>query len=240
MMRLSRTALLASALLLGARAAGAQTITSPYRYVDQTQSVGVILGYQWTDPDITLPDSSQVPVGAQSGPMVGLRYALRAAGPLTIEASVTVMPTERQLFGPEFSADSSEVVVEDLGVAVPATVVSLDLGGRFHLTGPRTWKGLAPFLAASAGMVADVRGTFDEEEDADLDSSERFRFGPSFAVGASLGTDWFASRSTSLRVELSGRLWSLETPSGFLFLRRTGQDEWNPVVGLSVGGAFHF
>lgn len=240
MMRLSRIALLASVLLLGARAAGAQTITSPYRYVETTQSVGVILGYQWTNTEITLPDSTEVPVGPKSGPVYGIRYALRASGPLTLEAAVTVMPTERQLYGPVFNEDSSAITVEDLEVAVPSTVVSLDIGGRFHVTGPRTWNGLAPYVGASAGLVADVRGTFDEEEEADLTESERFRFGPSFAVGAALGTDWFASRSTSIRVELSGRLWSFKTPSGFTFLRRTGLDEWNPVLGLSVGGAFHF
>jgi hypothetical protein len=240
MMRLSRTALLASALLLGARAAGAQTITSPYQYIEPTQSIGVILGYQWTDSEITLPDSSKVPVGPKSAPMYGIRYSIRASGPLTIEGSVTVMPTERQLFDPEFTNDTSAVAIEDLGVAVPATVVSLDAGFRFNITGPRTWNGLAPYVAATAGVVADVRGSFDEEEEAELDDAELFRFGPSFAVGASLGTDWYASRNTSLRVELTGRLWSLETPSGFLFIRRTGQDEWNPVVGLSVGGAFHF
>ena len=34
----------------------------------------------------------------------------------------------------------------------------------------------------------------------------RFRFGPSFAVGAGLGTDWFPVPNASLRVEATGRL----------------------------------
>ena len=240
MMRLSRTALLASVLLLGARTAAAQTIPSPYRHVETSQMVGVFAGYQWIDDNISLTDSTEAAMGVQSAPVVGVRYQIRASGPVSIEGAVTVSPSKRQLFEPEFNADSTEVGAADLGVSVPATIVSVDAGLRFFLTGARTWKGLAPFVGAGASLLGDIRGTFDEEEDADLEPIERFRFGPAFAVNAALGTDWFVRENASLRVELSGRLWNMETPAGFLFIRTTDQDEWNPVVGLTVGGAIHF
>lgn len=239
-MRLSRTALLASVLLLGATTAAAQTIPSPYRHVETAQSAGAFVGYLWVDSNITLTDSTEAAMGPASAPAFGLRYSIRASGPLSVEGTLLVSPSERKLFVPEFINDSSAVIASETDVTVPSTIVSLQAGLRFSITGARTWRGLAPFVAASAGLVGDIRGTLNEEEDAELDEAEVFRFGPAFAVGAALGTDWFVSENTSVRVELSGQLWQMETPSGFLFIRATGQDEWNPVAGLSVGGAIHF
>jgi hypothetical protein len=241
MIQRSRTALLAAlALTLGARAAAAQTITSPYEYIEPSSRVGVTVGYLFTESDVRLTDSTSAALGPKSAPVFGVNYALRVSGPVSLEAGVSVSPTERQLYGPVFNADSTVITAEDLEVSVPATIVMGDVGLRFHLTGPRTWNGLAPFVAANAGITADVRGTFQEEREAGLAATELFRFGPGFALGAALGTDWFPTQRTSLRVEANGRLWRMRTPSGLLSNRDVDQREWNPVVGVSVGGAFHF
>lgn len=240
MMRLSRTALLASALLLGARAAAAQTISSPYDYIERSQGVGFTVGYLFTDPNVALDTATSAEMGHQSAPVFGVRYHVRASGPLSVDGAVSMSPGERKLFTPQYTADSLDIDAVDTGTTLPSTVVMADLGLRFHLTGARTWNGLAPFIAGSGGLVADVRGTFNEEREADLAEGERFRFGPTFAVGAALGTDWFPRQNTSLRLELQGRLWKLETPPGFLIDRDTEESQWNPVVGLTVGGAIHF
>jgi hypothetical protein len=239
MMRLSRTVLLlALALTAGARAASAQTIPSPYQHVEPAQSAGVFVGYLFTDPDVGLPDSTTLPLGPQSGPVFGVRYQLRAAGPLSIDASVGAMLTDRRLFGAETDEDSVFVGPEDLETTVPSTVVMADVGLRFFVTGARTWNGLAPFVVGTGGLVGDVRGSFDEEEE--IDDAALFRFGPSFAVGAGLGTDWFPVPNASLRIEAMGRLWRQSTPSAFLELRTDERSEWNPVLGITVGGAIHF
>jgi hypothetical protein len=239
MMRLSRTVLLlALALTAGARAAAAQTIPSPYDYIEKAQAAGVFVGYLFTDPDVGLPDSTTLPLAPQSGPVFGVRYQLRAAGPLSIDASVGVSPTERKLFAAELDADSVFVGPLDLETTVPATLVMADVGLRFFVTGARTWKGLAPFVVGAGGLVGDIRGTFDEEEEISEDA--KFRFGPSFAVGAGLGTDWFPVPNASLRVEAMGRLWRVNTPSAFLELRTDERSEWNPSLGITVGGAIHF
>jgi opacity protein-like surface antigen len=239
MMRLSRTVLLlALALTAGARAAAAQTIPSPYDYIEKAQSIGVFGGYLFTDPDVGLPDSTTLPLGPQSGPVFGVRYQIRAAGPLSIDAQIGVSPTDRRLFAAETNEDSVFVGPVDLGITVPSTLVMADVGLRFYVTGPRTWNGLAPFVVGMGGVAGDVRGTFDEEEDVSDDA--KFRFGPSFAVGAGLGTDWFPVPNASLRVEATGRLWRMNTPSAFLELRTDERSEWNPVLGISVGGAIHF
>lgn len=240
-MRLSRTALLAAlALSVGARAAAAQTIPSPYEHVETTHRVGVIAGYLFTDPDVSLTDSTSAALGHQSAPMFGVRYSLRASGPLSVAASVAVSPGERKLFAPRVNLDSTVVSAEDVGMTVPSTVVMADVGLRFDLTGPRTWRGLAPYAAGNGGIVADIRGSFNEETEAELPASALFRFGPAFAVGGALGTDWFPNQRASLRVEVQGRLWRLNAPTGLLSDRTQERSEWNPVVGLSVGGAIHF
>ena len=240
MMRFSRTALLAAlALLPGARAA-AQTVPSPYRHIETSQSIAVTAGYLFTDPEVTLTDSTSAELGHRSAPVVGLRYQLRASGPLSIEFSAAVSPGERNLYGPAYNADSTVVTAEDLGVAVPSTIVMGDVGLKFNLTGARTWNGLAPYFSAAGGIVGDIRGTLPEEREADIPATARFRFGPAFAVGGALGTDWFPNRRTSLRLEAQGRLWRMRTPSGLLTNRNADQREWNPVVGLTLGAAFHF
>ena len=238
MTRTTRTALLlAAALLPAARASAAQTIPSPYRYVETTQSVGAFAGYLWAERSVSITDSTSVGLGPASAPVAGIRYQLRATGPLSVDASLAVSPSERRIIKAAFVDDSSRVEGQDLGLTVPSTIVMADLGLRFNLTGPRTWRGLAPFVAGSAGLVADVRGTFDEE--AELEEDERFRFGPSLAVGAALGTDWFPTPSLSLRLEGQGRLWRMSTPTGFS-LTRGERSEWNPVAGITLGGAIHF
>ncbi|HYW11550.1 MAG TPA: hypothetical protein VE871_06315 [Longimicrobium sp.] len=241
MMRFSRTALLAAlALTLGARAGAAQTIPSPYRHIETTHTVGAFAGYLITDPDVFLTDSTSAELGHQSAPVFGLRYGIRASGPLSIDVSAAVSPGERKLFGPSYNNDSTLVTAEDLGVTVPSTVVMGDLGLRFNVTGARTWNRLSPYVAANGGIVADIRGGFAEETAAELPSTALFRFGPTFAVGGALGTDWFPNQRTSLRLELQGRLWRMRTPSGLLSDRTEDLREWNPVVGLTVGGAIHF
>jgi opacity protein-like surface antigen len=240
MTRITRTALLlASALLLGPGAAAAQTIPSPFRRIETTQSVHVFGGYLVPDRNVSLTDSTSVPFGPEAAPVFGVRYQVRASGPLSVEGSFAISPTQRRLFAPEYLNDSTRIEPEDLGVDVPALVAMGDIGLRFHLTGPRTWNGLAPFVVGMGGLVGDLAGGHPAEEEAEIDATERFRLGPGFAVGAGLGTDWFPTQNVSLRLELTGRLWRMNTPEGFS-IARTERGEWNPVGGLTVGGAFHF
>lgn len=240
MMRFTRTALLlALALAAGVRAAAAQTIPSPYQHIEQTKSVGVFGGYMFNDPDISLTDSTSLPIGPQPGPLFGVRFQARASGPLSIEAGVGVSPTDRRLFSVTTRADSSFGDPVDLETTVPSTLLMGDVGLRFHLTGARTWNGLAPFVVGTGGLAADVRGTFDEEKDVRKEAL--FRFGPAFAVGAGFGTDWFPTSNASIRIEAAGRLMRMSTPNAFLGGNPNAErSEWNSAVSISVGGAFHF
>ncbi len=239
MTRLQRTApLLALALLAGAARGAAQTIPSPYEHIERSQRLGAFAGYLLLSPDLALDDSTEIGVAPRSAPVFGIRHAIRVAAPLEFQTSLWASPSSRDLWTVVFSADSLSATPTPVGESVAATLVGADLGLRLGLTGDRTWNRLAPFVGASGGIVADVRGSFASEEGVPADAL--YRLGPSFALGANLGTDWFPAPNASLRLELQGQLWRLSPPEGFTPLRATSRSEWNPGARVSVGAAIHF
>ena len=238
MTRLSRTLLPALALVFCARAAAAQSITSPYDYVNKAQSVRLIGGYLFTSPSLALSDSTEAELGPRSAPLVGVQYQLRASGPLSVALMLGYSPSERKVFTAEALADSTAIRPIDTGRMAKSPVAMAEASLIFHLTGPRTWNGLAPFLLASGGVAAEVGGR-DETED-DVPATKRYDFGPSFAVGAGVGTDWFPTDRLSLRLELHGRLWRLSAPEGFIPATEQSISEWANASGVTVGAAYHF
>jgi hypothetical protein len=226
------------ALLLSVGSAAAQTIPSRYRYIEETQRLGVFAGYLALARGLEVNDSVSIPIGPRSAPVVGVRYGVRLSGALDFQTSLSVIPTSRDLWSIRFSADSTVRTPQDLEESVSATIVEGDVGLRLSLTGPRTWNGIAPYAGVSAGLVTDLRGVQEAEEE--IPDLARFRVGPSFALGANLGTDWFLAPRTSLRIDLQGKLWRMSTPEGFVPGRRSGRGEWNPGIGVNVGGAIHF
>jgi hypothetical protein len=240
MNRLSRAALAALALLLsaGASPARAQTIPSPFRYIQHNQSLSAFGGYLWTDPMVALSDSTEAELGARSAPVFGVRYGLRFGGPLSGDVALAFIPSERKVFLAQVNADSTEITPVFTGNTASAPLLMLEGSLRFHLTGDRTWNGLAPFVAVTGGLVSEVGGT--DPAETDLTNAERFDFGPAFAVGGAAGLDWFVSDRFSLRVDVSGRLWRESPPQGLQPPGSRRETEWSPVTGVSLGGAFHF
>jgi hypothetical protein len=231
-----RTLIATFALLLGsAPGALGQRITSPFRYIEPKQSVGLFGGYLVTDPSIAFDSTTQVSPGPRSAPIVGVRYQLRFGGPLSGEVAVAFSPTEREVLAP--STDPARPAPQRTGATTDAQLLIGDVGLVLHLTGPRTWHGLAPFLAANGGVVADVAGSGEAEEG--ISETARFDFGPSFAVGGGIGTDWFPSQRFSVRLEVRDRLWRIDVPEG---LRPTRQEisEWTNNATFALGAALHF
>ena len=238
-MRLPRIALpLLCLLALGARAAAAQEIRSPFRYIERTQSVGAFASYLWTDATLALTDTSGAELGPQSAPLFGVRYQARFSGPLSGGLSVGFSPTERKvLLAEPVTRDSTEIRVIDTGRTASVSLLLAEADIVFHLTGPRTWNGLAPFLGGTGGIALDLGGS----GEGDVPRDEQYDFGPTFAVGLRLGTDWFPTQRFSVRAEAQGRIWRLSAPDGFRSQQQTDPiREWASVSGISVGGAFHF
>jgi hypothetical protein len=221
------TLLLCCGLAL-ARPAEAQQITSPFRFIETTQSLGVFGGYLITSPGT--PE-----VGPQSAPMIGIRYNLRFTGPLSGEAAISFSPSERQRLRDDTLVAGVNPV--PTGETPAMNLVFAEAGLRFHLTGARTWRDLAPYVIASGGVAADLTGRTDE--DLALPEPQRFRFGPSFALGVGVGTDWFVTERLSLRLEARNHILRLQVPAG-LRPALQSENQWTNNLGLSLGTAIHF
>jgi len=238
MNRITRTFLPALAIVAaGALQAQAQTISSPLRYLETKNAVEVTGGYVFTNPGLELEADTEAEFGPRSAPSVGLRYMRRFGGPLSGMVGAGFVPSERKVISAAEGQDSAFVEALETGETANAPIVTLEGGIRFHLTGDRAFRGLAPYLGVTAGLVSEVGGT-DETEDV-LPERERFDFGPAFALGGAAGLDVFVTRRASLQTELTYRLWRMSVPERFGVADRD-RGRWSGVGGVSVGAAFHF
>lgn len=247
-MRSTRTFLLVlSALVLGHGALGAQEIPSPYRFIDKGQSLGFFVGWLATGSELTVIrdtsstdafDRVSADLGPQPAPIVGARYTARLTGPLLGEVSVAFSPSERRIYDFEFDDDSTSVQAVDTGVRESLPIVMADAGLRLNVTGPRTWNGLAPYVAGTVGVVTGIG--VNDGADEDLPAGEQLDFGPSLAVGLKLGTDWHVRPRLSVNVEVSDRLWKLSVPTAARVGGAGVESEWKNNYGISVGGAYRF
>jgi hypothetical protein len=229
---------LAAALVLLASPAAAQGIQSHIRYVEESQGISPFAGYMFIDPNLDLNDSTQVGLGLKSAPVFGLRYQIRVNGPLSLQASLGYIPTTRRVFLAEALNDSATIRAIDTGRDESVGVLLAETGFLFHLTGPRTYHNLAPFIGLNVGFARTMRDT--GANDSTVASGERYRFGPAFAVGTKLGSDVFITRTLSLRAELDGRLWRMSAPAGFRANGQRKQSEWNNASSAEVGAVLHF
>lgn len=228
MMRL-RLAIAVITLLAGASsAAQAQTIPSPYRYIETAHAVTLFSGYLATDRG----DEGFWPA---SGPLIGAQYTGRFAAPVAGVVRLWAAPSERAIFSRENASDpESEIIQIDDASAV---IIGGKVGLRLLLTGPRTWHSLAPFLEATGGMMS-VAGSRTERE-RELPAGQIIDYGPSFALGVGAGTDWFLTDRISLNLAGRATFWRLTTPEG---LGPDGREttSWTPNLGVAIGAAYHF
>jgi len=240
MIRLSRTALAAVALLaLAAGTGAAQSIPSPIRYIEQKQGLQPFAGYVFSDPSLALSDSVSVDIGIRPAPIFGVGYQLRFSGPLSLQASVGYIAGQRDVFLAEASADSGTITPIATNRRVNAGVLLIDAGFLFHLTGPRAYRGFAPFVGVKGGLARQITGS--DPQGAAVPEPERFHFGPSFAVAVNGGTDVFVARRLSLRAELNGRLWRLSAPAGFRTRNQTDKvADWKNASSAQIGAVLHF
>lgn len=239
MIRLSRTALAAAALLaLAARTGAAQSITSPIRYIEEKHGLQPFAGYVFTNPSLALTDSTSVDIGPKSAPIFGVAYQLRLSGPLNLQATASYIASKRDVFLAEASPDSSIITPIATNREANVGIAMIEAGLLFHLTGPRAYRGFAPFLGAKLGYARQIGRS--QPEGVEIPVPERFRFGPTFAVTLNAGTDVYVSRRLSLRPELNGRLWRLSAPAGFRSQNQGDLVEWKAAPTAQLGAVLHF
>ena len=138
-------AILGLGALLTPHWALAQTISSPYRFLEARQEAGPFLGTM-------SPGTGRFGFGPAPGIAFGGRYGINLAGPFGLEGVVTYLPTERAMIDP--GRNEGDMDVGDMA----SDVVMIDGRLRFSLTGDRAWHNLAPFVLAGGGIAFDVSG----------------------------------------------------------------------------------
>lgn len=202
-------------------------ITSPYRPLLTTQSLGPAVAY--------LRTGRTVPAfGPQDAPLLSLRYTVRLSGPLELEARAGLAPSQRTLYAPD---PSNPLAPPQARGDVPATLALGEGAFRFRLPGPRTWHRLSPFLTAGFGVVADLRRSVTAEDSIPPDA--RFRFGTRFAVSTGAGTEWYLGPRWAVVPELRLRWWRLDRPRG-LQQGATESSAWVPNLAVELGLAYTF
>lgn len=206
----------------------AQRIVSPYRFVEESQAVGAFAGYVGTD-------RGSLGLGPKSGFAAGARYSIRLNGPFTLEAEFGYLPTDRDVVGLDtLATDTVPAVRGEAAVSLLLLTGAL----RFNLTGPRTYRGLQPYVLFAGGAAVDLSG---EEGAGDLPANARFDFGTSFAGQVGAGLEWFVARRVALRADGRLFLWQLEAPPALLVHRPEVPDrEWVQNLAGSLGLSVHF
>jgi hypothetical protein len=178
----------------------AQTIPSPFRYLERRQEVGVFYGHMGTS-------TGRFDYGPRSGSALGLRYGLELAGPVSLEAVTGVVNSTRNVVDPSRVEGDRIIGTADSRIAV------LDARLKFSFVGRRSWHGISPFLVGGGGIAFDTSGR--SELDDVLLPEDVFDFGSSFFGTLGVGNRWFLTESIALRGDAIFSLWKVDTPPGF-------------------------
>ena len=209
--------------------AHAQSIDSPYRFLDSSQEAGVFGAHISTG-------ESSLGLHSSSGVAFGVRYAIVLSGPFMIEADVMYFPTRHAVL--------DTLVVDSAFSRIGEADHSLVIGTaalRVNLTGQRTWNNLQPFILFGAGGVAEVSRDKDAVNTAPQDA--RFEFGTSFAGKVGAGVAFVPTGGVAIRLDASNLLWKVDTPAAFLrgnIGRPIPTDEWVHNLTFTAGVSILF
>lgn len=218
----------AALALLAGTGITAQTIPSPYRFIEARQEAGVFVGIQ----DMGI---GRFGFGPEPGPQLGVRYGVDVSGPFGLEGLVRFSPTTRRVIDPE-TADLRDVGEADALMTIAEARI------RFSFPGRRTWHGLSPHILFGAGVAFDLAGS--QEADDRILIDDRFDFGTSFTGMFGAGVRWIPGGSFTIRADGGLDLWQLETPRGFSAPNRpfvgVEENEWVSGLSFSLGAAIRF
>lgn len=234
---LRRTRLVIPALVfstsIGAAQVGHPPATSPYRDIRAGHTVTLLGGYLFGD-------GGDLNVGPHDGPAFGGRYDIRTSRTIQFGLGVSYGSLQRFIVNPFVTLANRR------SGPVNQSVTFANLNLQFNLTGGKTWHGLAPFLATSAG-IAFASGT-------PADTS-RYEFGNKFYISPGLGFRFFLTERIHLRGEAQFAFWKLSYPTTFqqepveepgtpenpnAVIRGDNLDEWTVTPWLQAGVGYSF
>jgi hypothetical protein len=175
---------------------GHEPSSSPYTDLEYKQELTPLFGYvnAREDPAGILPKSAAV---------VGLRYEIYLAGPLSFSSDLTRTFSERNVIDPLLIAPQRAIGTE--GAAVYAADIAVAVG----LTGRKTWHSIAPQLRGGIGLMASPA----------KDDSSGYAFGTPFAFNFGGGLKFVpGGRRFQVRADVTERVFKQTYPDSYFRL----------------------
>ena len=220
-------AVLSFVVLAGPFEARAQTIPSPYTFIDQRQEVGLFSGY-------VNAGTGRFGYGPSGGTAFGARYAIQLSGPLALEGVLGLVRGTRDVVSPARPENDRSVGKANVNL------VSMDGRLRLSATGDRAWHELQPYIVLGGGIIWDALGQ--QTVDQLIDPNQVFHFGLTFVGITGAGVRWFLTQRFGLRGDGTFSLWKLTTPSGWgdpqFGFAAVGKSEW--ASSLSITGSLFY
>ena len=200
---------------------------SPYADLDYRQEATLFLGYYDAGQDAA-------GVAPQSGPMLGVRYELRLAGPALLTSKMSYVSSQRDVIDPRRPA-SQRVVEND--ASWPLYMV--DVGIAVNLTGQRSFHRLVPFANGAIGVATDFKS-------ADVGA---WRFGTPFAISLGGGLKWVPSGNLQTRIDVGTQFYQIKYPSSYYNTASDGTSvlqpnestsDWTTNFSVSIGVSYLF
>lgn len=152
---------------------------SPFRDITTKQSVSLLAGNFFGNRALA-------GVGAQSGPMFGVRLRTTLSGPIDLMVSSAYVRSKRNVI------DAAKPESTRVSGPVDYNLIVSDIAIGLSLTGGKTWHGLAPYLAFGVGFVTPTRTVIDPGG---------YKAGSGFTFAPTLGVRARVSRALMLQFE---------------------------------------
>lgn len=183
-------------------------------------------------------DRGRAGAGPANGLTFGVRYDLALGRSVLMQLSQTYLRADRYIIDPEASATSAGRRTGPVDTDLLLSEIALQL----RLTGPKSWRGLAPFLGVGLGMAFDVNSPGDA-------TGSGYEFGSKFLVSGVGGVRWHAGRRVTVHADARALFWRLKYPVSFRSVAPDGTrvialseplTDWtiHPWVSLGVGWTF--
>ena len=235
--RMARRGVMAAIMLGGWATAplfgqvGHDPTSSPFRDVTTRQSLTVTGGYFFGN-------SARAHVGALGGPTIGLRFRSGLSGPIEFMINTAYIKSERYVI------NTFEPPATRMTGPVPYDLIEFDIAIALTLTGRKTYKGIAPYVALGMGLVAPTDPTTDP---GGYKASMGFSVVPTLGLRVKAGNSMslqFEARDNTIRYEWPLRYFDPVDPSGNPItppvLNNVSDKQTTHNLTLSLGLTYHF
>lgn len=220
-------ALFAVAIAQGARAqVGHDPARSPFRDITTQQGLGGFVA-------AFRGNRARPGVGWREGMGLGIRFHTRLSPALDFTGTLSRISTSRAVLNVTDSTQPRD------GGTLDAALLGLDVALTLNLTGPKTWRRLAPYLSLGAGILAPTSTVQDRSG---------YKAGSNFALVPALGVRWFASRRLVVGAEARDFYFRYEWPRSYFVptdgrpavLTGSRNQQWTHNLAWSLGIQYNF